>query len=96
MGNNGKSTLLTTVKKDEAAFYLSELARGLLKDRVNLRLGEGRCILATFDSIQMEMKASEKDAECAVDIHLSWRKPATSMAGAVNGHDGQGKTDTVL
>ena len=96
MGNNGKTTMLTTIKKDEAAFYLSELARGLLKDRVNLRLGEGGCILATFASIHMEMKASEKDAECAVDIHLSGRKPAASMAGAANGHGVQGKTDTAL
>ena len=34
MGDNGKVKILSTIKKDEAAFYLSELARGLLKNRL--------------------------------------------------------------
>jgi amphi-Trp domain-containing protein len=87
MSDNGKVRVLSTIKKDEAAFYLSELARGLLKNRVNLRVGELHLVMAAFDPIRMEMKALDKNERYAVDIHLSWRKPAPSfnIEGA-NGH----------
>lgn len=72
MSDNGKVKFLSTIKKDEAAFYLSELARGLLKNRVSLRVGKRNLVMATFDSIRVEMKALDKDERYAVDIHLSW------------------------
>ena len=87
MGDNGKVKFLSTIKKDEAAFYLSELARGLLKNRVSLRVGECNLVMATFDSIRMEMKALDKDERYAVDIHLSWQKPASSFS--IGGADGR-------
>ena len=93
MGDNGKVKVLSTIKNDEAAFYLIELARGLLKDRVSLRIGESNLVLATFDSIQMEMKALDRDERCAVDIHLSWRKPAPSLVGSTAGRSLQSQTE---
>ena len=87
MGNSGKVKFLSTSKKDEAAFYLNELARGLLKDRVSLPIGDRNLVMAIFDSIRMEMKALDKDERYAVDIHLSWRKPLSGITlGGVNGH----------
>lgn len=86
MSDNGKVKFLSTIKKDEAAFYLSELARGLLKNRVSLRVGERNLVMATFDSIRVEMKALDKDERYAVDIHLSWQKPAPSFS--IEGADG--------
>jgi amphi-Trp domain-containing protein len=96
MSDNGKVKFLSTIKKDEAAFYLSELAKGLLKDRVSLRIGDRNLVMATFDSIRMEMKALDKNERYAVNIHLSWQKPASSfnIEGA-NGHPLQG-TSTEL
>jgi amphi-Trp domain-containing protein len=75
MGDSQKVKFLSTVKKDEAAFYLSELARGLLKNRISIPVGE-RNLIATFDSIHLEMNALEKGERNSVDIHLSWRRPA--------------------
>ena len=75
MGDNGKVKILSTFKKDEAAFYLAELARGLLKNRVSLRVGERNLVMAAFDQIRMEMKAFDKNERYAVDIRLSWNKP---------------------
>ena len=87
MGDNGKVKFLSTIKKDEAAFYLSELARGLLKNRVSLRVGECNLVMAAFDSIRMEMKTLDKDERYAVDIHLSWQKPASSFSiGGADDH----------
>ncbi len=96
MRDNGKVKLFSTIKKDEAAFYLSELARGLLKNRVSLRVGEGNLVMAAFDPIQMEMRALDKNERYAVDIRLSWQKPAPSFnIEAANGHSLQG-TSTEL
>jgi amphi-Trp domain-containing protein len=75
MGDSQKVNRLSTIKKDEAAFYLSELARGLLKNRISIPVGE-RNLIATFDSIRLEMNALEKGERNSVDIHLSWRTPA--------------------
>ena len=74
-----KIRLLSTAKKDEAAFYLNELARGLLKDRVSIRLGDTSVLLDTFEAIHLRMEASEKNAEYAVSIRLVWRKPSTGV-----------------
>lgn len=65
-----RKKFLSTIKKDEAAFYLSELARGLLKNRVSLRIGERDLVMTTFDCIRMEMKALDKDERFAVDIPI--------------------------
>ena len=78
MGDSQKVNCLSTIKKDEAAFYLSELARGLLKNRISLPVGE-RNLTTTFDSIELEMKAHEEAERHVVDIQLSWRKPAPEL-----------------
>jgi amphi-Trp domain-containing protein len=97
MGNNGKVKFLSTSKKDEAAFYLSELARGLLKNRVSLRVGDREIVLPTFDSIQMEMKTLDKDERYAVDIHLSWRKPLLGIyVERTDAHPVVGKRDELI
>jgi amphi-Trp domain-containing protein len=86
MGDSQKVKCLSTIKKDEAAFYLSELARGLLKNRVSLRVGERNLVMAAFDPIRMDMKALDEDERYAVDIHLSWRKPPPDIpVGGANG-----------
>ena len=97
MGDNGKVNVFSTIKKDEAAFYLSELARGLLKNRVTLRIGEGNLTVAAFDQIWMEMKTLDKNDRYAVDIHLSWKRAlsGTSAVG-VNGDSIRIRTEDQL
>lgn len=86
MGESQKVKCLSTVKKDEAAFYLSELARGLLKNQISIPVGE-RNLITTFDSIHLEVNAREKGERNSVDIHLSWRKPPPGIAiGGAHGH----------
>ena len=75
-----RTRVLSTVKKDEAAFYLNELARGLLKDRVNIRVGDQSLVFDTFETIHLEMMASEKKRQYAVEIRLAWRKPLCTQA----------------
>jgi amphi-Trp domain-containing protein len=85
MADSQKVKFLSTIKKDEAAFYLSELAKGLLRNRVSIQVGDRSLVMATFDSIYLEMKALEKDERYAVDIRLSWRKPTAGITISADG-----------
>jgi hypothetical protein len=73
MAESKSLTLLSTGKKDEAAFYLSELARGLLKDHVALRMRDTWEIRSAFDSMQVDLHALENCRNCTLAIRLSWR-----------------------
>jgi amphi-Trp domain-containing protein len=80
MSENGKVKFLSTINKDEAAFHLSELAKGLLRNRISIPVGERNLIMATFDSIRLEMKAHDLEDRYAIDVRLSWRKRPPSIA----------------
>jgi amphi-Trp domain-containing protein len=93
MGECQKIKYLSTNKKDEAAFYLSELARGLLRNRIRICLGERTLVMTSFDWIHLEIQALEKEDGTAVDIHLSWRKaPPGIAAGSRLGTHRNGNT----
>ncbi len=97
MGNSQKVRFLSTLKKDEAAFYLSELARGLLKNRISIRLGGRDLVLTTFDAIHLEMNTLERGERNSVDIHLSWRKPSPGIpVGRTDGHAIVGRRDELV
>jgi amphi-Trp domain-containing protein len=80
MKGNGKVKFFSTINRDEAAFHLSELARGLLRNRVSIPVGERNLVMPTFDSIRLEMKAYDKEERYAIGIRLSWRKRPPSIA----------------
>jgi hypothetical protein len=92
MAGTAKVKLLSTMSKDEAAFYLSELARGLLRNRVSIPVWDRQPAPRVFETLQLEIEAHERHEDCAVDIRLSWRVarpdipvtlgPNTSHAGA--------------
>jgi amphi-Trp domain-containing protein len=73
MAGTAKVKLLSTMSKDEAAFYLSELARGLLRNRVSIPVWDRHPAPRVFETLQLEIEAHERHEECAVDIRLSWR-----------------------
>jgi amphi-Trp domain-containing protein len=92
MKGNGKVKLFATIKKDEAAFHLSELAKGLLRNRISIPVGERNLIMATFDSVRLEMKAHDTEDRFAIDIRLSWRKRPPGFAiGSPVGDPTQGQ-----
>ena len=73
MAGTTRVKLLSTMSKDEAAFYLSKLARGLLRNRVSIPVWDRHPALRVFETLQLEIEAHERHEDCAVDIRLSWR-----------------------
>lgn len=76
MGKDGKRIeFLTTINRDQAAFYLAELAKSLLHDRIVVRMGREELIMSPFEEIHVEIAAREKRKENKLEIKLSWKKP---------------------
>lgn len=86
MAGTAKVKLLSTMSKDEAAFYLSELARGLLRNRVSIPVWGRHPTPRVFETLHLEIEAHEKNEDCAVDIRLSWRVGSPDIPAAL-GHD---------
>ena len=83
MAGTAKVKLLSTISKDEAAFYLSELARGLLRNRVSIPVWDRQPAPRVFETLQLEIEAHERHEDCAVDIRLSWRVARPDIPVAV-------------
>jgi amphi-Trp domain-containing protein len=84
MAGPQESKPFCTLRKDEAAFYLNELAKGLLRNRISVPLRGSSRLMAPFESIQLEITVAEGEGRCQVQIQLSWAKsmpPATIGAG---------------
>jgi len=73
---------LSTAKRDEAGFYLRELARGLLRDRIHLRVGAKELVVSAFEAIRMEIAAREGTEQVEMEIRLSWRKGRPLLASS--------------
>ena len=71
---------LSTMKRDEAGFYLRELARGLLRDRIHLRVGAKELVVSAFEAVRMEIAAQEGTEQVEMQIRLSWRKGTPALA----------------
>jgi hypothetical protein len=86
MAGMQKSNSFSTLRKDEAAFYLSELAKGVLRDRVTVPVNGCASSTVIFDAMRLEMKVHEREERWSVEIRLSWSKP---MADRTAGHRNQ-------
>ena len=60
-------------RRDAAAFYLSELAKGVLSGEVSVGSGEQHTALATSEFVLLEIEASEKKGKAKIEIAIAWR-----------------------
>lgn len=73
MPSGNKVKPVSTNKKDEAAFYLSELAKGLLRNQVKIGVGDHGVVAPQFDAMRLEIETQQSADGYMVDIRLSWR-----------------------
>jgi amphi-Trp domain-containing protein len=77
-------------RRDAAAFYLSQLAKGLLAGEVALMSGEQQVRLATSEFVVLEIEAKQKKRGNHVSVKLRWpRRPLIRIAPAGGGRDGR-------
>jgi amphi-Trp domain-containing protein len=75
-------------RRDAAAFYLSQLARGVLSGEMVVVAGEQQTALTTSEFLLLDIEVKQgKRANC-VEIRLRWSsRPAVRASGPLgNGH----------
>src|SRR3989442_8730175 len=73
-------------RRDAAAFYLSQLAKGLLAGEIALMVGEQQVRLATSEFVMLEIEAKQKKGGNHVGIKLRWpRRPFSRVAARGGG-----------
>jgi amphi-Trp domain-containing protein len=76
-------------RRDAAAFYLSQLARGVLSGEVAIAAGEQHVTLATAEFLVMEIEVKQKKRANHVCIKLRWpKRPLIRSAAAGGGRNG--------
>jgi amphi-Trp domain-containing protein len=81
--------LRARARRDAAAFYLSELARGVLGGELTFSAGERQTSIATSEFLVLEIQFREKRRAMRVDITLQWAKRPLIRTATAKG-DGHG------
>ena len=67
-------------RRDAAAFYLSELARGILHGEIAFVAGERRTEVAAAEFVVLDIECKQNRRATRVKIALRWPHPRTAMA----------------
>lgn len=68
-------------RRDAAAFYLSQIARGVLAGELALDAGEHATTLATTEYVVLEIEVKQKKRANSIAIKLRWpRRPLIRIA----------------
>jgi amphi-Trp domain-containing protein len=75
-------------RRDAAAFYLTQLARGVLAGELKVTQGERKTSLATSEFLVLEIEVRQKKRANHVAVKLRWpKRPLIRIAA---GRDGDG------
>lgn len=74
--------LRARARRDAAAFYLSELARGVLAGELTFVAGEQQTSIATAEFLVLEIEFKPKRRATRVEVTLQWpNRPLIRIAG---------------
>lgn len=72
-------------RRDAAAFYLTQLARGVLNGEVTIATGERQMVLATSEFVALEIEVKPRKRANHVTVKLRWPRRPLIRAGAREG-----------
>jgi amphi-Trp domain-containing protein len=75
-------------RRDAAAFYLSQLARGVLAGELKVTQGDRETSLATSEFLVLEIEVKQKKRANHVAVKLRW--PKRPLIRVAAGRDGDG------
>jgi amphi-Trp domain-containing protein len=77
------------VRRDAAAFYLTQLANGVLAGEVGIMNGDHRVDLAAAEFVLLEIDVKQKKRATHVAVKLRWpRRPLIRIATREGGRNG--------
>jgi len=59
-------------RRDAAAFYLSELAKGILSGELAIMAGQDQTIVATSEFLLLEIEVKQRKRGHRVEVTLRW------------------------
>ena len=76
-------------RRDAAAFYLSQLAKGVLSGELGVVSGQHEMFLATSEFLILDIEVKQRKRTNHVQVTLRWpRRPLIKVAGPQGGRDG--------
>ncbi len=77
-------------RRDAAAFYLTQLAKGVLAGELAIAVGDQQIRLATSEFVILKIEAKQKKRANHVSVKLRWpRRPLIGVAAARGDRDGR-------
>jgi amphi-Trp domain-containing protein len=77
-------------RRDAAAFYLTQLAKGVLSGEVAIAVGDQQIHLATSEFVILKIEAKQRKRANHVSVKLRWpRRPLIRVAAAKGDRDGR-------
>jgi amphi-Trp domain-containing protein len=77
-------------RRDAAAFYLTQLAKGVLAGELAIAVGEQQIQLATSEFVILKIEAKQRKRANHVSVKLRWpRRPLIRVAAAGGNRDGR-------
>ena len=77
-------------RRDAAAFYLTQLAKGVLAGELAIAVGEQHIRLATSEFVILKIEAKQRKRANHVSVKLRWpRRPLIRIAAAGGNRDGR-------
>ena len=64
-------------RRDAAAFYLTELAKGILSGELAVQSGQDHVLVATSEFMTLDIEVRQRKRGTRVDVRLKWpRRPS--------------------
>jgi len=77
-------------RRDAAAFYLSQLAKGVLAGELAIAVGDQQIRLATSEFVILKIEAKQRKRANHISVKLRWpRRPLIRVAAAGGSRDGR-------
>ena len=77
-------------RRDAAAFYLTQLAKGVLAGEITIVVGEQQVKLATAEFVVLKIEAKQRKRANHVSVKLRWpRRPLIRVAAARGDRNGR-------
>ena len=77
-------------RRDAAAFYLTQLAKGVLAGELAIAVGDHQVQLATSEFVILKIEAKQRKRANHVSVKLRWpRRPLIRVAAAGGSRDGR-------
>jgi amphi-Trp domain-containing protein len=77
-------------RRDAAAFYLTQLAKGVLAGELVIAVGEQQIQLATSEFVFLKIEAKQRKRANHISVKLRWpRRPLIRVAAARGDRDGR-------